>query len=277
MLIWLVEESAPRRMIEASAVTRLVDAIGAENQETFARCILETVGGLVSAEVCYVLAHEAQRTPRLLSAAGVAGPWLASTAGAVHAREFARQDLLREVLDRRPAVGPVGVVLVSQQRTDDLPAGPLRDQGLDALGLIDRLSILVRASEATWLAVHLYRTQGQSYFLRDDIDSLASMARLTARCMKHHYAFDNDGIGALRSRVSGSVLDLGERLTSREKEVLTRILDGVTVNRIAEDLHLRPTTVATYRQRAYDKLGVTSRQELFATVLQHRPPSLAPA
>lgn len=277
MQIWLVEDSAPRRMVDAASVASLVDAIGAENQEVFARRVLETVGEMVSAQVCTVMAHESRRTPRVLSAAAQSGPWLGFSAGAVHAREFSREDVLRDVLDRQPAVGPIGVVLVCRQRTDDVPAGTLRTEGLEAFGLLDRLTVLARVGEADWLATHVYRTEGQALFCRDDVDSVSSMARLLARCMRHHYQCDVDGMAGLRGRVSGSVRDIGERLTVREKEVLTRILDGVTVNRIAEDLKLRPTTVATYRQRAYEKLGVTSRQELFATILQYRPPTLMTA
>jgi len=56
----------------------------------------------------------------------------------------------------------------------------------------------------------------------------------------------------------------------REREVLQRILDGVTTERIADDLHIRPTTVITYRTRGYEKMGVSSRRELFAAMLRRR-------
>jgi DNA-binding CsgD family transcriptional regulator len=54
----------------------------------------------------------------------------------------------------------------------------------------------------------------------------------------------------------------------REREVLLRLLDGLTTERIAADLDIRPTTVVTYRTRAYEKIGVRSRRELFAHVLR---------
>ncbi|HVW84879.1 MAG TPA: response regulator transcription factor, partial [Bryobacteraceae bacterium] len=66
------------------------------------------------------------------------------------------------------------------------------------------------------------------------------------------------------------VMDLGrdsdrppqEKLSSREFEVLRMIGGGKTVGQIAEDLHLSPTTVSTYRTRLLEKLGVTSTAEL---------------
>lgn len=280
MQTWLVEAATPHRLIDAAAVASLVDAIGSADPQALAGCVLEAVRPLLGASHCTVFAHEAGRNPRLVSGATDDGPWIAFRTGAVHAREFATQDPLREVIERRPAAGPVGSILVCRLRTDELPEGALRDDCMDAAGLVDRLSVLVRSHESTWLVAHLYRDAAGGLFSSQDVESLAGTARLIARCVARHYACDVDGVAAVRDGVSEGVHGLGSRLTGREREVLTRILDGVTVNRIAEDLKLRPTTVATYRMRAYEKLGVTSRQELFAAMLRYRaatPPVAAPA
>lgn len=270
MQTWLVDHTTPHRLIDAAAVASLVDAIGQADPQALAGCILEAVRPLLGACHCTVFAHEAGRNPRLLSGATDDGPWVAFRMGAMHAREFATQDGLRGVIERRPVVGPVGAILVCRQRTDEVPPGTWHDEGLESLGLVDRLSVLVRAHETTWLVAHLYRHADQGLFAAQDVDSLTGMARLVGRCVARHYACDVDGLAAERDGVSDGVQALGSRLTAREREVLTRILDGVTVNRIAEDLRLRPTTVATYRMRAYEKLGVTSRQELFVAMLKCR-------
>jgi DNA-binding CsgD family transcriptional regulator len=269
MQTWLVENSTAQQLIDAAAVAGLVDAIGTREPEMLAACILNAVQPLVDAQQCTVFAHESQRNPRLISGASVDGPWIAFRTGALHAREFVAQDALRSVLERRPAAGPVGAILVCRQNLADMAEGSLRSAYLDA-GLIDRLTLLARSGESSWLAVHLYRAASHGPFDTDAIEALTGVARLIARCTVRHYACDVDGVATLRNSVTEGVLDLGSRLTEREREVLTRILDGVTVNRIAEDLKLRPTTVATYRLRAYEKLGVASRQELFATVLRQR-------
>lgn len=267
MQTWFVEGATPQRLIDATAVTGLVEAIGSPDPETLARCMLEAVRHQLDASLCTVFAHEDRRIPRLLSGAARQGPWVAFRTGALHAREFASQDPLREVLERKPAAGPLGVVIVCRLRAETMPADSLRRECLDALDLTDRLTIAVRAGSACWLAAHLYR---ESAFTPDQIEAMTGIARLLARCMARHYACDMDGVASLRGSVSEGVHELGSRLTEREREVLTRILDGVTVNRIAEDLKLRPTTVATYRMRAYEKLGVQSRQELFAAIMRQR-------
>lgn len=270
MQTWVVEGSAPQRLIDAAAVAGLIEAIGSQDPQRLAHCMLDAVAHEFEANLCTVFAHEDRRNPRLLSGAAQEGPWIAFHTGALHAREFAVQDPVREVLERKPAVGPIGAIVVCRQRADGMPAGSLRRECLESLCLTDRLTVLVRTAEASWLAAHFYR---RGLFTAEQIQGFMGIARLLARCMARHYACDVDGVASLRGGVSEGVLELGSRLTEREREVLTRILDGVTVNRIAEDLKLRPTTVATYRLRAYEKLGVQSRQELFATMIRQRSPS----
>jgi DNA-binding NarL/FixJ family response regulator len=52
------------------------------------------------------------------------------------------------------------------------------------------------------------------------------------------------------------------KLTGRELEVVTLIAEGNTYREIAEALGISEKTVATYRERASEKLGVRSRAEL---------------
>lgn len=51
-------------------------------------------------------------------------------------------------------------------------------------------------------------------------------------------------------------------LSDRELEVFEYMGRGLTASEIAEDLNLSPKTVATYRSRAKDKLGLDSNAEL---------------
>jgi DNA-binding NarL/FixJ family response regulator len=51
-------------------------------------------------------------------------------------------------------------------------------------------------------------------------------------------------------------------LSIRELRVMNELLRGATVKEIAEALDLRPTTVATYKARLFDKLGVSNLLDL---------------
>jgi DNA-binding CsgD family transcriptional regulator len=55
-------------------------------------------------------------------------------------------------------------------------------------------------------------------------------------------------------------------LTLRERQVCARAVVGMSVEATALDLGIAKTSVLTYRQRAYHRLGVTSPIELCALV-----------
>lgn len=59
------------------------------------------------------------------------------------------------------------------------------------------------------------------------------------------------------------------KLTPREIEVVTQIAQGSTYREIAETLGISEKTVATYRERASEKLGVRSRAELVRWALEN--------
>ena len=58
-----------------------------------------------------------------------------------------------------------------------------------------------------------------------------------------------------------------DRLTERERDVCERILLGYTSIGIGLDLNIAPSSVVTYRRRAYEKLGIATQNELFALCL----------
>jgi DNA-binding CsgD family transcriptional regulator len=55
-------------------------------------------------------------------------------------------------------------------------------------------------------------------------------------------------------------------LSKREREVCSRAAAGKTIEGTALDLDIRKTSVVTYRQRAYQKLGISRQNELVALV-----------
>lgn len=56
-------------------------------------------------------------------------------------------------------------------------------------------------------------------------------------------------------------------LTVREREICARTLTGQTARAIGEELALGVSTVLTYRQRAYQKLGMSKSNELLAAIM----------
>ncbi len=59
-----------------------------------------------------------------------------------------------------------------------------------------------------------------------------------------------------------AVADVVVPLTSREREIVLLVADGMTTKEAAERLYLSPRTVSNHLQNAYTKLGVSKRSEL---------------
>jgi DNA-binding NarL/FixJ family response regulator len=64
-------------------------------------------------------------------------------------------------------------------------------------------------------------------------------------------------------------------LTSREKQILTLVVAGLTNSQIASELFLAESTVKSHLSSAFAKLGVSSRSEAVAVILDpERGPGL---
>jgi two-component system response regulator NreC len=72
-------------------------------------------------------------------------------------------------------------------------------------------------------------------------------------------------LGALMATGEDNATD-GVALSEREQEVVRLIANGYTNPQIAEQLHVAERTVKTYRARAIEKLGFSSRAEITAYV-----------
>jgi DNA-binding NarL/FixJ family response regulator len=69
---------------------------------------------------------------------------------------------------------------------------------------------------------------------------------------------------------SGAARTTIDLLTSREREVITRITAGGNNRAIARELAISENTVRHYLMSIFAKLGVDSRRELVIHALEHR-------
>lgn len=125
-------------------------------------------------------------------------------------------------------------------------------------GLRERLSIVAQPESGGLLAINLYRHESQRGFSDHEIDRVRRFAQPLLACVDRHISLHQ------RLKPGQSVL---RDLTPREREVCERLLKGWTHDGIAADLGLSPATVKTYRDRAFDRLDIHHRNELFALVL----------
>lgn len=211
-------------------------------QEGFVTAYLEMIAGL-GADQVMVFAFTPDRASCLVARnfrQARLGPRLASD----YLDGWFRQDpLFGQVLVQK--AGQVEIMRIDPQ------ASPMRAdyraRFYEAPGLGGKLAV-VAAGPSLRLIINLYRRELQDWTLSDPV--LPILGRLALL----HF----------EQREAGGVPDALMALSERERDVCLGVLAGKKAEVIANDLGVAPTSVVTYRRRAYDKLGISSRGELFA-------------
>jgi LuxR family maltose regulon positive regulatory protein len=116
-------------------------------------------------------------------------------------------------------------------------------------------------------ALSLAEPQGFMRTFLDEGEPMRELIRLALAegiCKKYSQellsAFEGQGESA-GSRMRVGQVDLIERLSEREMQVLRLLKSRLSVPEIAREIHLAPTTVRTHVQNIYRKLDVHGRIE----------------
>jgi DNA-binding CsgD family transcriptional regulator len=100
------------------------------------------------------------------------------------------------------------------------------------------------------------------------MNHFAALAKLLlATAQKHEMLIDRPPSFPRHLNVEGieRLLNLhSPELSPREREVCARAVAGKTIEGTSLELDIRRTSVITYRQRAYQKLGISRINELVA-------------
>lgn len=147
----------------------------------------------------------------------------------------------------------------------------------EAHGVAERVSVVEPQGDGALFAINFYRHQHQRPFSDAQIGDFTQLApALLALAHKHlllRVPLVVDRVPVAPARDAGfaaqvqQVQRLHPGLTLRECEVCAGMLQGLTLDGIACQLGLGLPTVKTYRKRAFTRLGIHFRNELFARVL----------
>ncbi len=136
----------------------------------------------------------------------------------------------------------------------------------EAHGVAERVSV-VRQEAASVFAINFYRHEHQAPFKDSQLSEFGHVASgLIALAQKQitltpHRSIETSETYAVWSH---KLQQLHVGLTPREVDVCARILLGMTHDGIASDLSLSVPTIKTYRNRAFARMGIHFRNELFA-------------
>ncbi len=150
---------------------------------------------------------------------------------------------------------------ITQWHADELPPAH-RDSIYARHGIRERVSLALDEGAAGVLALNLYRHESQRAFADRDLALLADIGLPLMAAVRVHVRL-----------AAGAIDDDAEPphplavLPRRERQVCDRLLLGWTHDGVAADLAISATTVRTYRDRAFERLGIRHRNELFALAL----------
>ena len=146
----------------------------------------------------------------------------------------------------------------------------------DRHDLVDKASTIGKVEQGS-VYCNFYRMGRSGPYSAKDWQLLEVILPLVTTLISTHYRIlqltPTDEQGQFRNArslvhniISKNVSPFSQ-LTPREREVCERILLGYTSVGIGLDLNIAQSSVVTYRRRAYEKLGISTQNELFTLCL----------
>jgi DNA-binding CsgD family transcriptional regulator len=245
----------PCSMPPASRLGALVPLVGAIGAPDFAGRALQGINesGLHAASwSVYELRPEQLPVLHLSSSVGVA-----DTTGQCFAAYL--DGLYRR--DRSFDCVRPGHAAVLRMHADEAPSQDHREAIYLRHGMLERLSVVQRGPDSqALLAVNLYRHLHQGRFGAAELAGFTELAPLLLAAVQRHLSLAPAKPASPRETLQRRCA----ALTERELDVCERLLRGWSYDGIAADLGLSLATVKTYRARAFERLGLHFKSELFA-------------
>ena len=142
----------------------------------------------------------------------------------------------------------------------------------EAFGIEQRISLSVSYQQFGY-QVNLYRLRGGVPFSSTaQAQQFMQFSSLVIPIFARHAelltaAPQFDGTQLSLERIRERIASLDGKLSRREIEVCARALYGQSIEATAKEMRVAKTSVVTYRQRAYAKLGISCHSQLFTRLL----------
>jgi DNA-binding CsgD family transcriptional regulator len=255
MKAWPLPNAAPL----PETTTRMVAALG---RPEFAAQALEAVNQSVAAGSWSVYQVWPDRAPVMHFSACRLGPDVTHECFAIYRDQgLYRRDLSFEAVRTS---GRPGHAMVLCMHADDTPSTDHREAIYLRHGLLERLSVARLEADGSLMAVNFYHHQPQGCFDPAEVERFAQLAPLLLACVTRQLQWQTQTpFTAVRDRL----LARCPSLTARELDVLERLLQGLSYDGIAADLGLSVASVKTYRARAFARLGLHFKSQLFAAFM----------
>lgn len=246
----------------AGDITPAVLAIG---RPSFPQALIDTLRRVAGVGHCMVFTFDGERATRCLLDIGNIP--IGADLGRAYAGHFHRADPNRETIFRQRDASSAIVLPTFARRMYERT---YRKIFFEESEIVDKFATAIWV-ERTCFYVNFYRTTVQGRFVRAQIEGLTQVSPAIGAAVARHFqdraASAGDDVFAKLAQLFASRAPLA-RLTEREREVCLRILAGFSSEAIAADLGIGLHSALTYRKRAYEKLGISAQNELFAIALR---------
>ncbi len=168
-----------------------------------------------------------------------------------HAYDDLYQNLVNQELQQHQ-------ILTGQVCADDIVFSPYRREIYEQNNLIQRLCGFYRDENNHPILFNLYRHKEQGFYSDHEIANFEQMIPALSKLMQGHLALQ------VQPDFKVQLLKRQPLLAPQEIEVCALVLKGMSYAGIAVTMGLKESTVKTYRNRAFDKLGIHFKNQLFA-------------
>jgi DNA-binding CsgD family transcriptional regulator len=172
---------------------------------------------------------------------------------------------LDPVCDAYRAAPACSDVVMQRIRPTDIASPGFRRRFFDDAGIVERISIIQRGADS-WRAINVARHASDGCCSDDELGSLIGLACLVLPMLPLNRQRKSAPLPLTAAQLEERFAHRYGSLTLRERQVCARAAVGMSVEATALDLGIGRTSVLTYRQRAYQRLGVASPIELCALV-----------
>lgn len=186
---------------------------------------------------------------------------------------YHRQDPIRRLLD---APGDPAAMVTWRERAAELPPSEYRAACFAEPGIVDRISLAKGDGRGGWVMLDVRRQAASGEFSEREAGILRAMAPLLlAACTRHIELLLHAGAdpAAWRLRLANAC----PAMSGRELDVAAHLLAGRTLREAAGALGVTYSSVVTYCERAYSRLGVANLRDLRSRFAGQRAAAAAPA
>jgi len=248
----------------AQAISDITPAVLAIGRASFPETLIGALRRVADVGHCMVFSFAGERQASCLLDAGNIP--IGRDLGVAYSGHFFLSDPNRDaILAGHADAAPVLLPTFARRMYSD----SYRKIFFDDSDIVDKCATAIWV-EDTCFYVNFYRITSQGRFAREDVQRLMAVAPAVSAAVARHFQQDATAAGDPLLRLQALFANASPfaALTGREKEVCLRILSGFSSEAIACELGISLHSALTYRKRAYEKLGISAQNELFAIALR---------